>query len=78
MIRFLQINLAGKSVAQDPALQRTCKNKIDWIIASEYYKYGQNTNEANGWCCDKSSRAAIVNCNDAETVEIGKAENGFR
>lgn len=24
------------------------QKKIDWIIASEYYRYGQNTNEANG------------------------------
>ncbi|KAL4112825.1 hypothetical protein QTP88_016549 [Uroleucon formosanum] len=50
---------------------------IDWIIASKYYRYGQNTNEANGWYCDKSSRAAIVNCGDVGIEEIGKAEHGF-
>lgn len=77
MIRFLQINLAGNSAAQDLALQRARERKIDVIIASEYYKYGQNTNEANGWYCDKSFRAAIVNCNDARIEEIGKPENGF-
>lgn len=78
MTRFLQINLAGKSVAQDLTLQRAREKKIDCIIASEYYKHGRNTNEANGWYCDESSRAAIVNCDDAEILEIGKAENGFR
>lgn len=79
MIRFLQINLTGKSAAQNLALQRAREQEIDVIIASEYYKYGHghNTNEANGWYCDKSSRAAIVNCNDARIEEIGKSEHGF-
>lgn len=44
---------------------------------SEYYKNGQNTNEAHGWYCDKTTRAAIVNCNDIPIDEIGDAENGF-
>lgn len=77
MIKVLQINLAGKSVAQDMALQRAREEKIDLIIASEYYKYGHYTNEANGWYCDKDSRAAIVNCHDAQIEEIGKPESGF-
>lgn len=78
MIRILQVNLAGKSVTQDLALQRAREKNIDLIITSEYYRYGQNTNEANGWYCDESSRAALVICNDAEIYEIGKPENVFR
>jgi len=77
MIRFLQINLIGKSAAQDLTLQRAREQTTDVLIESEYYKYGNSTNEANGWYCDKSSRAAIVNCSDVQIDEIGKAENGF-
>jgi exonuclease III len=77
MIRVLQINLAGKSAAQDLALQKAREDKINLLIVSEYYKYGQNTNEAHGWYCDKTIRAAIVNRNDIPIDEIGDAQNGF-
>jgi len=77
MIKFLQINLSGKSAAQDLALQRAREQEINVIIASEYYSHGPNTNEANGWSCDKTSRAAIVDCDFAQIKEIGTAENGF-
>lgn len=77
MIKVLQINLAGKSAAQDLAIQKTREQGIDVIIASEYYKYGANINEANRWYCDKSSRTAIVNCGQIQITEIGDLENGF-
>jgi len=77
MMKILQINLAGSSVAQDLALQRAREMSFDLIIASEYYKFGQSTNEANGWYCNKDCTAAIVNCSDTQIEEIGRADNGF-
>jgi len=48
MIKDLQINLVGKSAAQDLEIQNTQEQGIIVIIASKYYKYGANKNEANG------------------------------
>lgn len=54
------------------------KRRSIGLLPANSIDIGQNTNESNGWYCVKSSRATIVNCNDAEIVVIGKAENGFR
>lgn len=63
------------SAAQDLLLQKS-QEQIDVMIISEYYRYERNINEAHGWYCDKSCRAAIVNCNNTQSRE-DNAENGF-
>lgn len=77
MSKVLQINLAGSCGTQILALQWARKLKIDIIVASEFYKYGQCTNVANGWYCDKNRNTAIFNCEDTPIDAIGNAENTF-
>lgn len=78
MIRILQINLAGKGATQGLALQKAQEGIYD---RPDYYQrilqIGHNTNEANGWYCDKDSKAAIINCGNAQIDEIGNPESGF-
>jgi len=59
--------------------QRAYEKNVDIVIASEFYKYAQNTKEEHGWYCDTSCRIAIVNINRGYPIEgIGNAEDRFR
>lgn len=72
MIMFLQINLGGGRAAQNLAFQTAAELGADFIIASEYYKFGS---AHQSWYQDRSQRAAIVPVTNTPMDDVGGALN---
>lgn len=56
------------------ALQTAAEQGADYILISEYYKYGTQHRD---WHCDRSSRCAIVPLSNIPEDEVGTGEDGF-
>lgn len=72
MITFLQINLGSGRAAQNFALQTAAELGADFIIASEYYKFGH---AHQGWYQNRLQRAAIVPVTNTPVDDVGGASN---
>lgn len=73
-MKITQINVGGGREAQALALQTAAEQGADYILISEYYKYGTQHRD---WHCDRSSRCAIVPLSNIPEDEVGTGEDGF-
>lgn len=75
MINVLQINVGGGKEAQGVTLQTATQQGADFVIFSEFYKYGQ---AHNNWFYDQASRAAIAFISNLPIDDTGgSGSSGF-
>lgn len=74
MLKFIQINVGGGKEAQALALQTAAEQSADFILFSEFYKYGKAN---QNWYCDGLNRTAIVLLSNLPVDDVGTGSDRF-